>query len=90
LEGIIEERLRKQSASDVGGCGVGGSEDFVDILLKIQKNDSTGVNLDRLAIKALLLVCFTLATSPPTSEDNDISAASLSCDVQQPTIDVEI
>ncbi|PWA83904.1 cytochrome P450 [Artemisia annua] len=62
LEGIIEERLRKQSASNSGGCGAGGCEDFVDILLKIQKNDSIGVNLDRLAIKALLLDAYTAGT----------------------------
>ncbi|KAI7748866.1 hypothetical protein M8C21_024953 [Ambrosia artemisiifolia] len=63
LDGIVEERLMKQSTVDGGGGGSSGSgssssgrEDFVDILLKIQKEDKIGVSLDRLVIKALLLV----------------------------------
>nr|XP_043617364.1 cytochrome P450 736A117-like [Erigeron canadensis] len=57
LDGIVEERLRKQSTD-----GGGGENFFVDILLKIQKEDSIGVTLDRLAIKALLLDAYTAGT----------------------------
>lgn len=35
LEGVVEERLRKHSTGDRGR-----REDFIDILLKIQKDDS--------------------------------------------------
>ncbi|KVI06270.1 cytochrome P450 [Cynara cardunculus var. scolymus] len=41
LEGVVEERLKKQAEGGGGGGGGGGGrEDFVDILLKIQKDDS--------------------------------------------------
>ncbi|KAL8256893.1 hypothetical protein R6Q59_028934 [Mikania micrantha] len=61
LDGVVEERLRNQPAD--GGCGGGGGrEDFVDILLKIQKDDRIGVPLDRLVIKALLLDAYTAGT----------------------------
>ncbi|XP_023758573.1 cytochrome P450 736A117 [Lactuca sativa] len=59
LEGVVEERLKKQSAG-----GGGGGEDFVDILLKIQKDDRIDTSLDRLAIKALLLDAYTAGTDP--------------------------
>nr|GEV44661.1 cytochrome P450 71A8-like [Tanacetum cinerariifolium] len=52
LEGVVEERLRKHSTG-----GRGRREDFIDILLKIPKDDSIGVTLDRVALKALLLNC---------------------------------
>lgn len=62
LDGVVEERLKKQSSAAAGAAGGGGSEDFVDILLKIQKDDRIGVTLDRLAIKALLLDAYTAGT----------------------------
>ncbi|KAL4584908.1 hypothetical protein LXL04_009519 [Taraxacum kok-saghyz] len=65
LEGVVEERLKKRSEGGGGGGsgeGDSGREDFVDILLKIQKDDSLGVALDRLAIKALLLDAYTAGT----------------------------
>ncbi|MFS8000082.1 putative angelicin synthase [Helianthus anomalus] len=52
LDGIVDERLRSQSNAGDGGR----REDFVDVLLKIQKDDKIGLTLDRLVIKALLLV----------------------------------
>ncbi|KAI7754803.1 hypothetical protein M8C21_018802 [Ambrosia artemisiifolia] len=55
LNGVVEERLRDQSKK-------GGREDFVDMLIKIQKEDKIGVVLDRLAIKALLLDAYTAGT----------------------------
>ncbi|CAH1423302.1 unnamed protein product [Lactuca virosa] len=57
LDGVVEEGLKKGSAA-----GGGGGEDFVDILLKIQKDDNIGVTIDRLAIKALLLDAYTAGT----------------------------
>ncbi|KAI3761393.1 hypothetical protein L1987_51807 [Smallanthus sonchifolius] len=57
LDDVVEERLR----STTGGGG-GDREDFVDILLKIQKDDRIGVTLDRLVIKALLLDAYTAGT----------------------------
>ncbi|KAI3759441.1 hypothetical protein L6452_07265 [Arctium lappa] len=50
-------RLKKQAAG-----GGGGTEDFVDVLLKIQKEDSVGVPLEKIAIKALLLDAYTAGT----------------------------
>ncbi|KAJ0680288.1 putative cytochrome P450 [Helianthus annuus] len=58
LDGIVDERLRSQSNADDGGR----REDFVDVLLKIQKDDKIGVTLDRLVIKALLLDAYTAGT----------------------------
>ncbi|KAI3777633.1 hypothetical protein L1987_47434 [Smallanthus sonchifolius] len=63
LDGVVEERLRSKSTTGGGGGGGGGDrEDFVDILLKIQKDDMIGVTLDRLVIKALLLDAYTAGT----------------------------
>ncbi|XP_071712158.1 cytochrome P450 736A117-like [Rutidosis leptorrhynchoides] len=56
LEGKVEERMMGR------GCCGSGREDFIDILLKIQKDDSIGVTLDRVAIKALLLDAYTAGT----------------------------
>ncbi|XP_071731720.1 cytochrome P450 736A117-like [Rutidosis leptorrhynchoides] len=60
LDGVIDERLRCQSiySGDEGSR----NEDFVDVLLRIQKDDRTGVTFDRLAIKALLLDAYTAGT----------------------------
>lgn len=54
LDGLVEERLRKQSTSGDDG-DVDNSEDFLDILIKIQKKDANSL-LDRDGIKGLLLV----------------------------------
>ncbi|KAI3777634.1 hypothetical protein L1987_47435 [Smallanthus sonchifolius] len=40
----------------------GDREDFLDVLLKIQKDDKIGATLDRLAIKALLLDAYSAGT----------------------------
>ncbi|XP_035830939.1 cytochrome P450 71A8 [Helianthus annuus] len=58
VDGVVEERLQKGSTAG-GGDGV---EDFVDVLLKIQKDDRIGVSLDRMAIKAILLDAYTAGT----------------------------
>ncbi|KAI3765913.1 hypothetical protein L2E82_15959 [Cichorium intybus] len=59
LDGLVEERLKKHST---GGAGdVDGREDFLEILLKIQKTNSNSV-LDRDAIKGLLLDVYTAGT----------------------------
>ncbi|XP_076945642.1 cytochrome P450 736A117-like [Bidens hawaiensis] len=58
LDGVVEERLRDQSRTN----GDEGREAFIDILLKIQKEDKIGVVLDRHAIKALLLDAYTAGT----------------------------
>ncbi|KAJ0755169.1 putative cytochrome P450 [Helianthus annuus] len=55
LDGVVEERLRDQSKA-------GGREDYLDVLIRIQKEDKIGVALDRLAIKALLLDAYTAGT----------------------------
>ncbi|XP_076901989.1 cytochrome P450 736A117-like isoform X1 [Bidens hawaiensis] len=51
LDDVVEERLRDHSTTN----GDEGREAFIDILIKIQKEDKMGVVLDRHAIKALLL-----------------------------------
>ncbi|KAF5792899.1 putative cytochrome P450 [Helianthus annuus] len=55
LDGVVEERLRDQSKA-------GGRENYLDVLIRIQKEDKIGVALDRLAIKALLLDAYTAGT----------------------------
>ncbi|KAL4584868.1 hypothetical protein LXL04_009478 [Taraxacum kok-saghyz] len=59
LDGLVEERLRKHSAG--GGGDADGREDFLEILLKIQKENTNSV-LDRDAIKGLLLDVYTAGT----------------------------
>ncbi|KAK9054551.1 hypothetical protein SSX86_025629 [Deinandra increscens subsp. villosa] len=59
LEGVVEERLRRNQSAAGGG---GDREDFIDILLKIEKDDRTGVTIDRMTIKALLLDAYTAGT----------------------------
>ncbi|KAL4583674.1 hypothetical protein LXL04_008256 [Taraxacum kok-saghyz] len=65
LDGLVEERLRKHSTGG-GGGDVDGREDFLDILIKIQKE---GVNslLDRDAMKGLLLDVYTAGVDTTTT-----------------------
>ncbi|KAK4479375.1 hypothetical protein RD792_014887 [Penstemon davidsonii] len=55
LEGVIEERM-KFSPSEQNG------ENFVDILLDIYRNNTTGVSIDRDSIKAIILDVFSAGT----------------------------
>ncbi|XP_076901988.1 cytochrome P450 736A117-like [Bidens hawaiensis] len=58
LDGVVEERLRDHSTTN----GDNGREEFIDMLIKIQKEDKIGVALDKLVIKALLLDVYTAGT----------------------------
>ncbi|KAK6148272.1 hypothetical protein DH2020_019184 [Rehmannia glutinosa] len=61
LEGVIRERMEKpleQAAPDRNKNG----ENFVDILLDIYLNNSTGVAIDRDSIKAIILDVFSAGT----------------------------
>ncbi|KAL8265700.1 hypothetical protein R6Q59_003044 [Mikania micrantha] len=51
FEGVIEEHVNKKD------FGIKG-HDLVDILLEIQKDKSTGFELERYMIKAIILVTF--------------------------------
>ncbi|CAK9153463.1 unnamed protein product [Ilex paraguariensis] len=56
LEGVVQERLdRLEMATGSTIVDGHGKESFDDILLKIQKDDATGISIDRDSIKALLL-----------------------------------
>ncbi|KAJ0819893.1 putative psoralen synthase [Helianthus annuus] len=55
---VVEERLRILSTE--GGDGI--REDFVGMLLKVQKDDKIGVTLDRQVIKALLMDAYVAGT----------------------------
>ncbi|XP_023756353.1 3-beta-hydroxylase [Lactuca sativa] len=55
LEGVIEERLNKK------GVGV-VTQYLVDILLEIQKDNTTGFHLERDAIKAIIMDVFSAGT----------------------------
>lgn len=57
LDGVIEERLSAQVNVDQDT-----TEDFIDILLKIEKNDTNGISLDRATIKAMLLDAYSGGT----------------------------
>ncbi|XP_076903275.1 cytochrome P450 Tp4149-like [Bidens hawaiensis] len=57
LERIIEEHLNKQKEKDANE-----GEDFVDILLDLQKDNTTGFPLHRDTIKALILEAFATGT----------------------------
>ncbi|KAI7742807.1 hypothetical protein M8C21_000451 [Ambrosia artemisiifolia] len=54
LEGVIEEHVIKKKSEDAKSEEVG--EDFVDILLDIQKDKRTDFTLHRVSLKALILV----------------------------------
>ncbi|KAK1433867.1 hypothetical protein QVD17_10785 [Tagetes erecta] len=56
FDGVVEDRLR----TTVGGGGDG--DDFVGVLIKMEKDNKIRVTLDRLAIKALLLDAYTAGT----------------------------
>ncbi|KAJ0680582.1 putative cytochrome P450 [Helianthus annuus] len=58
LDEVVEERLRILSTE--GGDGI--REDFVGMLLKVQKDDKIGVTLDRQVIKALLMDAYVAGT----------------------------
>lgn len=57
LEGVVEEHMANQDIQKQGKVLQNDSkEDFVDILLRIQKENSNGISIDRDSIKAILLV----------------------------------
>ncbi|CAK9143940.1 unnamed protein product [Ilex paraguariensis] len=62
LEGVLQDHMdRLEMESGRKKVHGEGREDFVDTLLKIQKEDVTGISIDRDSIKAILLVEHTLS-----------------------------
>ncbi|KAK1412197.1 hypothetical protein QVD17_33236 [Tagetes erecta] len=56
LEGIVEERINKNKGEDEDDDESDKlGEDFLDILLDVQKNNTTGFTLDRDSLKVILL-----------------------------------
>lgn len=65
LEGVVEERLNGfKGERDDGGGEVEdeGREDFLDILLRVSKDNISGIYIDRESIKALILTVFAAGT----------------------------
>lgn len=57
LEGVIEEHMANLDIQKQGKVLQNDrKEDFVDILLRIQKENSNGISIDRDSVKAILLV----------------------------------
>ncbi|KAI7751770.1 hypothetical protein M8C21_027103 [Ambrosia artemisiifolia] len=59
LERIIEEHVNKKMRE---GSKTNGGEDFVDILLDLQEDNTSGFTLQRDSLKALILETFAAAT----------------------------
>ncbi|KAK9069921.1 hypothetical protein SSX86_010319 [Deinandra increscens subsp. villosa] len=59
LERIIEEHVNKNKREDAES---NEEEDFVDVLLDLQRNDTSGFTLHRDALKALILEVFAAGT----------------------------
>ncbi|CAK8577746.1 unnamed protein product [Lathyrus sativus] len=59
IEEVIEDHISRRSDGDVG---VKDNEDFVDVLLSVQKTNAIGFQIDRTAIKALILDIFAAGT----------------------------
>ena len=55
MEEILEEHLERLNEGD--NCDGNEEKDFVDVLLKAQKEKSLGFSLQRESIKAMILVC---------------------------------
>ncbi|KAD4585671.1 hypothetical protein E3N88_23272 [Mikania micrantha] len=55
LEGVIEEHVNKKKCEDANSSE---GEDFVDILLDLQNDETTGITLDRDYLKTLILEAF--------------------------------
>ncbi|XP_059655124.1 cytochrome P450 736A117-like [Cornus florida] len=69
MEGVIEEHIDRQQRESNGGTNVedGGHEDFVDVLLRIQRqNTSTAFPLDKDGIKGVILDMFAAGTDTPS------------------------
>lgn len=60
LEGVVQERL--DGADSCRSIDGESREDFLDILLKIYKDNATGVTMDRDSIKAIILDVFSAGT----------------------------
>ncbi|XP_058730861.1 cytochrome P450 736A117-like [Vicia villosa] len=58
IEEVIEDHIRRRSDGDVGV----DDNDFVDVLLSVQKTNDIGFLIDRTAIKALILDMFAAGT----------------------------
>ncbi|CAI8618190.1 unnamed protein product [Vicia faba] len=58
IEEVIEDHISRRSDEDVGV----DDNDFVDVLLSVQKTNATGFLIDRTAIKALILDMFAAGT----------------------------
>ena len=64
LEGVIEEHInRKKKGSDERSLENEDQKDFVDVLLWVQKENIIGFPIDRVCIKALILVSISLSLS---------------------------
>ncbi|KAF8016910.1 hypothetical protein BT93_H2190 [Corymbia citriodora subsp. variegata] len=62
LDEVVEEHVQKRMKYEGGVDGQEGKEDFVDILLSIQKESSLGFPIDKVSIKALILDAFAAGT----------------------------
>lgn len=62
LDEVVEEHVEKRMNCEGGVDVQEGKEDFVDILLSIQKDSSVGFSIDKITIKALILDAFAAGT----------------------------
>ncbi|KAI3726588.1 hypothetical protein L1987_66386 [Smallanthus sonchifolius] len=65
LTGAVEERLSKTNPDPV--AAEDGFKPFIDVLLKIQKEDNLGITVDTEVLKALLLDAYIAATDTTAS-----------------------
>ncbi|KAK3439857.1 hypothetical protein EUGRSUZ_B00199 [Eucalyptus grandis] len=70
LDEVVEEHVEKRMNCEGGVDVQEGKEDFVDILLSIQKDSSVGFSIDKITIKALILLVEIVRTKqkPPWKE----------------------
>lgn len=71
FEGVIEERL-KNDVENLSGTDE-SRENFLDILVKIYKDNTTGVAIDRDSIKAIILVRTSLSLPPSLPRPSPLS-----------------
>lgn len=62
LDEVVQEHVEKRMNCEGGIDVQEGKEDFVDILLSIQKDSSVGFSIDKITIKALILDAFAAGT----------------------------
>ncbi|TKY45140.1 steroid 17alpha-monooxygenase or 17alpha-hydroxyprogesterone aldolase [Spatholobus suberectus] len=67
LDEVVDEHVSKRGHDGHGDVGGEGQNDFVDILLCIQKTNALGFQIDRTTIKALTLDMFAAGTETTAS-----------------------